>query len=183
MPWKPLSLGLTVLIVLMSGANAQSDQNLGECIADVARSDFSAKKAFQVGLHDLIVREKPKFAELADLNMRLQIALAQSRRMRIGHLLQTDLERLDTKHGMSRFTNFDWSAADTSALIQANARFEALTSEITGLKSRNNGHSDWPALRKFFAGELAQNPGYKVLLSAFQDARKLSGQRLLKCRA
>ncbi len=181
MAGKSLSLSLVLISALISSANAQSTSTFRDCIASVALMDFTSKKVFQLGLHDLVVREKPEFAELADVNMKLQVALAQSRRMRLGYLLRADPERLTTSRGMVRFTNFEWSKADAAALTQSSVRFEALRAKINRLKLLNQAHPDWPALRKLFADELTQKREYKELLSRMLGERAAATRRLEKC--
>ncbi len=183
MAWKPLSFGLTLLLALGSGANAANASRFKDCVAIIAMSDFASKKAFHAGLADLIARERPEFASLASLHMRLQVALARSRRMRLSYILRADPDRLNTGHGMSRFANFDWNSSDTFRLAETNIRFEAISAEISRLKVQNNGHPEWPALRRFFTNELTLHPEYRTLLAEMLREREMAAERLKDCRA
>ncbi|MGH1479288.1 MAG: hypothetical protein ACRBM6_11335 [Geminicoccales bacterium] len=172
-----------LIVMLASSTNFSKGGEYKECVAVVAVSDAESKIKFQKSLRDLTVRENRRFAELANLNMELQVALAKSRRIRLLHLLRTDTTRLNTTGSMSKFTNFGWSAEDTARLAETDAQFEAITQKISELKSTIKGHPDWPALHKFVLEVLNKHSEFATLIAQLNKARDLGARRLGDCRS
>lgn len=156
---------------------------MADCLAAVAAADLAAKRAYQAGLSDLVLREAPRFAELAGLNRDLQIALAEARQRELRYLLRHAPARLKTDDGLAAFANFDWSAEDGAHLRAEDAEFQALQDRIDALSARSDGHADWPALRALFRDELASSEGFRTLTADFAAAQTRAEARLADCRS
>jgi len=154
-----------------------------DCLAAVASADLAAKRAYQTGLSDLVLREAPRFAELAGLSRELQLALAEARHRELRYLLRHAPARLKTDDGLAAFTNFDWSAEDGAHLRAEDAAFQTLQERIDALSARSDGHADWPALRALFRDELGRSEAFTALTADFAAARTRAEARLADCRA
>ena len=89
MNWNFMMVGMISIPILLGGVQTAQADDFRDCVAIVAMSDFTTKKAFQVGLNELIENERSDLKEIANLNMNLQIALARSRRMQLSFLLRS----------------------------------------------------------------------------------------------
>lgn len=170
-----LAIGIAVGRPAWAGAFA-------DCVRDAAGRDLAAKTAFQRGMRDLIVQQRPAFKPLADVNMALQIAYAEARRAKFDYLLKHDAGRIDTTRGLSRFTNFPWSDADTEKLMAESRSYRALESRLATLKERNNAHPDWPKMRQHFRTALGQSPDFRALMARFQSLQREVTAVISKCR-
>lgn len=179
---QPLA-GILVAAALAGFPGASQATSGNACIAAAADMELAAKTSFQTALRDLVVRENPGFESLASLNMELQIALAQSRRARLVHLLHTDPARLTTNSGMSQLSNFDWTKADAASLVRTDDRQRALAARIASLIMRNNGHRQWPELRRYFAETLATLTEFKAIMAQMRQDRGSAARHLQTCRS
>ena len=170
-----LAIGSTIAAPARAGVFA-------DCARDAAGRELAAKTGFQRGLRDLIVRQRAAFKPLADVNMALQIAYAEARRAKFDYLLKHDAGRVDTTAGLSRFTNFAWSDADTEKLRAESRLYQALEKRLATLKEQNNAHPDWPQMRQYIRGTLAQSPDFKILMARFQARQKEVAAMISKCR-
>jgi len=170
-----------VLMSLAVNATFTSAAEFVNCLEDVAAWDLAAKRNYQTGLRDLVVREAPRFAELAALNMELQIALAEAQHAKLLYLLQSAPERLTTNAGLGAFTNFNWSAEDNAVLSESDDSFAELQDKIESLSERNDGHADWPALRALVRDELARSDTFKEITARFMTARTEAEVQLAIC--
>ena len=157
---------LIVLMIAIAGlAGPVRAEDFRACVTHMADENLAIKTNYQSGLRDLIVAERPDLTELANLNRDLQVAMAQSRRDRMVCLLESDPKRIVTDKGLSRFSNFDWSDADTTRLVTGNAAQEQLLARIEVLKARNNGHPQWGELRSFIHKQLVKTPEFEAVTS------------------
>ena len=172
---------IALILFSLSGPPAHA-QSFAECVRDAATRDLGAKTEFQNSLRDLIVRQHPEFAELADLNRDLQVGFAEARRARFEYLLLNDPGRIDTANGLSRFTNFNWTDADTRNFRRANDVYRVLEDRMTELRQRNDGHPDWPELRRHFRTTLNQSSEFMALTARLQANQRAIEARLARCR-
>jgi len=178
---KPLASALLAATLAGFSTASQATQ-FNDCITAAVATDLAAKTAFQTALRDLLVREKPGFRGLANLNMDLQIALAQSRQTRLVHLVHTDPSRLAAGGDISQLSNFDWTSEDAARLAQADSHHRKLADNILKLTQRNNGHPQWPELRRYFAEVLATLPEFTAIMANLRDGRRKAEQQLQICR-
>ncbi len=182
---KGIGLGavvaLSVTIQIASGGPASADA-FADCVRDAASQDLAAKTAFQRDLRDLIVEQRGEFAAVATVNRDLQIAFAEARRARFDYLLAHDPDRIDTANGLSRFSNFDWSEADSNNFMAESESYRDLEQRIARLEERNNGHPDWPKLREYFHAELTRSPAFSSVMAHFQGRQIAVAARLAECR-
>ncbi len=153
------------------------------CLRAVAAADLAAKSAHQKDLRDLVVRQRPEFTALADINRDLQVLLAEMRFARFEHLLSSAPGRLDSTNGLSAFRNFSWTDDDLKEVMAASPDYRAQAERLEELKAQNNGHPDWPAMREFVRQEFSEEGPFKELIVAFQEHNAALETRLSDCRS
>ncbi len=79
------ALTVAAFVSLAPLAQAQDDA-FAACVQELAQRDLADRTTFQERLRDLVAAGTSEFEELADLNMRLQIALARARAGQVGFL-------------------------------------------------------------------------------------------------
>lgn len=152
-----------------------------DCVREAAGNDLAAKSAFQRGMRDLIVAGRPQFKSVADVNMRLQVLLAERQNARLEYLLRHDVSRIETTKGLGRFGNFAWSDADTRKFVETSQSNRARERQIATLRRRNNEHPDWPKLRRYFRSELNGSPNFKDLMTRFRRRQREIETSLAGC--
>ncbi len=174
------TLTVAAFVSLAPLAQAQ-DSAFAACVQELAQRDLASRTAFQERLRDLVAAGTTEFEELADLNIRLQIALARARAAQTGILAAHDPQRLDTA-SLTKFRNFDWSAADDAAFAARNPEIGELSARIADLRRKNDGHRDWPKLREFMRVELMPDPAFRALMADFAKNDGALREGLKKCR-
>ncbi len=132
-------------------------------------------------MRDLIAAQKPEFEPLASLHSAHQIALAQVRAAQLAYLPAHDPERIDT-WSLSKFRNFDWSAADDAAFAAQNPEAGRLLARVSELRKKNDGHPDWPRLRAFMRDELSPGPVFRALMAELAKNDRAVRKGLKDCR-
>jgi hypothetical protein len=174
-------LGISVAIQVAVGGAAWAGA-FADCVRDAADRNLVAKTAFQSGLRDLIVRDRPELESLATVQMELQILLAEAWRAKFDHLLTHDPARIDTANGLGRFSNFPWTDADSADFKEESRSYRRLELRISTLEDQNNGHPDWPELRAHFRSELSQDPDFEALMTRFQTEQATVKAVIAQCR-
>ena len=175
-----LLLAVCLLIEPIGKASAAAE-DLGVCLGEIAEADLSAKSSHQNSLRDLIVARRPNFIALADINRDLQLLFAEMRFARLQHLISTASGRVDSTNGLTQFRNFDWTEEDRRELLGASPAYRAKVERLEILKSKNNGHPDWPALRAFVREELSKEADFKDLIATFQKHNATAETALADC--
>ncbi len=166
---------------LVQPASARGDA-FAACVAEVTARDLVATVAYQRALRDLVLRDKPEFEALANLNMELQIAMFETRALKTAYLARRDPARIKTAEGLSAFRNFEWPAQDEAALARESADYRDLVERIERLREGNDGHPDWPALRDHFGKQVRPDPAFKALMARLSAGDAGLGQALQACR-
>lgn len=154
-----------------------------DCVEDVVARDLDATVAFQRGLRDLALRDKPEFEALASLNMELQIALFEARALETAYLARRDPARIKTAEGLSAFRNFDWTEQDAAALARESSDYRARRENVARLRASSDGHPDWPALRDHFGKQVRPDPAFEALMARLTESTGALGARARACRA
>ena len=179
---KVCGAALTVAALFSLAPPAQArDSAFAACVRELAQRDLAGYTAFQERLRDLAVAGKPEFEELAELQMQLQIAYARARTARLGFLAAHDPQRVDTA-SLSKFRNFDWSAADDAAMAAQDPGAGEFAARIAVLRGKNDGHRDWPELREFMRAELMPDPAFGALMADFAKTDDALREGLKDCR-
>ena len=173
-------LALALFLFPAPPAMAQ-DGDFASCIRELAERDLAGKAAFQEAVRDLIAAEKPEFEPLASLHSAHQISLARARTAKIAYLLEHDPGRIDTG-SLSKFRNFDWSAADDSAFAAQDPEAGRLLARVAELRRKNDGHPDWPKLREFMGAELSPDPAFRALMANLSENDRAVREGLKECR-
>lgn len=163
-------------------AGLAEDGAFAACVTDAAQRELAGKEAFQRGMRDLIVAQKPELEALASLSMRLQVAYAQARAVKYTYLLKHDPARIQTDKGLVKFLNFDWSAADDAAFAQESAEARQLLARIADLRKDNDGHPDWPKMREFMRAELSSDPAFRALMARLSENGRAVTAGIEACR-
>lgn len=182
MTCRNLTLMLSLVLSLqVAKATSAVGDDFTTCLGETARADLAGKAAYQCGLRDLIVERQPGFAALADLNRDIQVLFAEMRFARMDYLLSTRPEGLDGLNGLSRFRNFDWTEEDLEGLTAARPDYGDQIARLEVLKTKNQDHADWPALRAFIKGELSQDAAFSRLTAEFMEHNAAMETRLADC--
>jgi len=178
------SLALVAVAAVLSAAAGTTRAGAPDataCFLQVAGRDLANKRTYQTALRDLIADQAPILTDLADLNWRLQIALAEARHRQLDYLLKTAPQRVATDASLAAFTNFDWSAADDRELSRREPAFAVLRDEIESLSRRSDSDPQWPALRRFLRDDLAHRDAFKAITATFMTARTETEIQLALC--
>ena len=175
-----VALALFLFLFPAPPAPAQ-DGAFASCIRALAEQDLAGKTAFQEAVRDLIAAQKPEFEPLASLHMAHQIALAQVRAAQLAYLLAHDPGRIDAG-SLSKFRNFDWSAADDAAVAAQDPEAGRLLARVAELRKKNDGHPDWPRLREFVRDELSPGPAFRALIADLSVHDRAVRKGLKNCR-
>ena len=181
-PGRHRFLALVAGCLLVQSALAWAGA-FSDCVEDVVARDLDATVAFQRGLRDLALRDKPEFEALASLNMELQIAMFEARALETAYLARRDPARIKTAEGLSAFRNFDWTAEDAAALARESSDYRAQRENVARLRASNDGHPDWPALRTHFGKQVRPDPAFKALMSRLTESTGALGAPARACRA
>ncbi len=173
-------LALTAFLFLGPPVLAQ-DGAFESCVRELAERDLAGKTAFQEAVRDLIAAQKPEFEPLASLHMAHQIALAQVRAAQLAYLLAHDPGRIDAG-SLSKFRNFDWSAADDAAFAAQDPEAGRLLARVAESRKKNDGHPDWPRLRDFMRAELSPGPTFRALMADLSENDRAARKGLKDCR-
>lgn len=171
---------LTVALALTPSGPATADAYT-TCLDEVARADLEAKTAYQKGLWDLIVAQRPEFSELAGINRDVQLLFAEMRFDRLKYLLSTAPERLDSRNGLSGFSNFNWTPEDLVNLRAARPEYNDKIARLEALKAQNQGHPDWPEMRAFVKSEMTGGGALAQLTEKLLGHREVMDSRLAGC--
>lgn len=174
-----LALGLAPLFLVGLSQAALSD-DYQKCLLKVSNNYLEARIEFQTELANLIIEDLPGLGNLAILNRDLQIGLARARNMKLNYLIEDDVARLVSASGLTRFTNFDWTAQDDADLGDLNPDFSALLDQLDVLAEDNNNNPNWPELRAKF-GELQNGKEFQKILEKFIEEQEKAGHRLENC--
>ena len=177
-----VAVAAVAVLCLVQPASARGDA-FAACVAEVTARDLDATVAFQRGLRDLILRDKPEYEALASLNMELQVAMFEARALETAYLARRDPARIKTTEGLSAFRNFDWTEQDAAALARESSDYRAQRENVARLRASSDGHPDWPALRDHFGMQVRPDPAYKALKARLSDGGAGLGRALQACRA
>lgn len=173
-------LGIVVAIQFGFDGVARGDA-FADCIREAASVNLAARTEFQRDLRNLVVEQKPELTTLATINRNLQIRLAEARFAKYGFLLEHARERINTKNGLSGFSNFEWSDEDTEKFKNESDSYRALETEIAALRAQNDGHPDWPELREHFRSYLNSSEEFEDLMVQLQVGQNEVEATLANC--
>jgi len=182
MNYRMTSVFISLLLLLFMGlvAPAQGEEFF-DCPKSVALEDFKSKQLWQMDLRNLIVRGKPEFKELANLQFELQVTLAFARKEVIGYLLERQPDRIATDQGLSKFSNFDWSEQDGDKFAAESEKSRKLMESIEKLKQANDSHPGWGEMRAYMNKTLGKSDEFKALLTRFMADQKQVAALLDQC--
>ena len=171
------------LLVVVTSASAATDATAQTCLASVYRSYADAQRTWQVSLQDLIVSSRPDYAELASLSAELQLAMIEQSEDRFVYLMTQQPDRVRATDDLTRFVNVgvQWTPGDEQALLAANPQYRALSARIDSLRTLNDGHPDWPALREYFASDLSIHDDYTAALERLRQRQVALEEDLTRC--
>ena len=176
------TLGLVGGILASPVRAADGSADFSACAAELAEQDLENKLAYQRSLRDLVVAEAPQYEALADISRDLQVAFAKGRKRRLMDLTERDPARLQGSDDIMAFRNFNWSDEEETALRKADPDYDRLQVEAELLRTKNDGHEDWPALRDVFQNKIAKSPDFAALMGKFQSDQREMEQAFRNCR-
>ena len=162
-----------LLAILFAASSLSARADSFHDIAVHARAKYAAaQERWQRDLAELVKRANPNFEEIAFIQRDLQLAYVEQGNVRFRYLLDHDFHRIILINGVSQFSNFGWTDADSKALSVSAPTYVQLQKRIEVLKKKNDEESDWPKFREWFRDELSKSGDYKTLLSNFQAEQK-----------
>lgn len=173
-------LGVAIAIQISIVGPVRADA-FADCVRKAASKALKAKTAFQRDMRDLIVEKRPEFMSVANVNMELQILLAERRRAMFEYLLEHDVSRIDTTNGFGQFSNFGWSDEDTQRFAKKSKSNRELERRISTLQGKNNEQPDWPKMREHFRSKLSQSLRFKALMDRFRSQQSDIGAIIAGC--
>ena len=167
-----LLLLLCTFVVMMCvvARPALGGQDLKTASREAWTNYTAAQKAWQEGLAALTIRKAPEFKAVAEAQRDLQLGFIERRAARFEYLIDHAPDRIVVTEGLSRFSNFDWTDADTEALL-ADKNYAALEARVAALKKANDSQTNWEAFRTYFREHLSQDAEYTALFSEFMRRR------------
>jgi hypothetical protein len=152
------------------------------CLESVFTEHAASQRAWQESLLDIIVSQRPEFAELASISKQLQLAMIDMTEARFHYVIASP-ERLEAQHGLSEFVDLGvvWTDADETALSDEAPDYLDLIRQTDSLRAMNNGHPDWPLLRAYVTEELMGDPAFTGALERFQRLLREIKSKLTAC--
>lgn len=161
---------------------AMASQAYQACLRDVVEMRRAAFVRFQNALHDLLVRDSPEFAAVADVNRDMQVTFNALRSRRLFFMIETKPERFRELEDLSAFMNLQMDKADESTLEGRDTDYRNLLAEQARHKERTRARSDWDAVRTRFRAIAAEDPDYTASVAQHQAAYGAAEARFLECR-
>jgi hypothetical protein len=163
-----LSIGYVFLLVGITASCRPGDgAEPISCLESVFAEHAASQRAWQESLRDIIVSQRPEFAELASISKQLQLAMIDMTEARFHYVIASP-ERLEGQYGISEFVDLGvvWTDADETALSYEAPDYLDLVRQADSLRAINNGHPDWPPLRAYVTEELMGAPAFTGALQA-----------------
>jgi len=152
------------------------------CLESVFTEHVASQREWQESLRDLIVSQRPEFAELASILKELQLAMIEQAEARFRYVIASP-ERLEAQYGLSELVDLGvvWSEADETALSDEAPDYRDLVRRTDSLRAINNAHPDWPPLRGYVTEELVGNSEFAGALERFQEFQREIDVKLGAC--
>jgi hypothetical protein len=177
------SIGSVFLLVAIAASGKPGDRAEPiTCLESVFTEHAASQRAWQESLRDVIVSQRPEFAELASISKQLQLAMIDMTEARFHYVIASP-ERLEAQYGISEFVDLGvvWSEADETALSNKAPDYLDLVRQADSLRALNNGHPDWPLLRSYVTEELMGDPAFAGALERFQRLQRQINAKLGAC--
>ena len=160
-----------------------ADSAAQACLESLYLSYAEAQRTWQLSLKDLIASSRSDLEELGSLWTELQLATIEQAQARFRYLVSQDPTRVPTDGNLSQFVNFgtEWTVGDEAALSATDMEYAALNARIDSLRTLNDGHPDWPALRAYWATELSKRAEYAEALERFERRQAELEEELGNC--
>jgi hypothetical protein len=159
-----LSIGYVFLLVGITASCRPGDgAEPISCLESVFAEHAASQRAWQESLRDIIVSQRPEFAELASISKQLQLAMIDMTEARFHYVIASP-ERLEGQYGISEFV-------DLGVVVR----------QADSLRAINNGHPDWPPLRAYVTEELMGAPAFTGALERFQRLQREINSKLAAC--
>lgn len=107
---------------------------------------IDAQIEYQNKISEMLLKEAPDLEELIVINRDLQTTMYEMKREKYLYLINHYPGRIDPDKEL----NFEWTDEDENNLTQSSKNYASLKKKKFELKTKNQGHPMWPALRKIF---------------------------------
>lgn len=105
---------------------------------------INAQIEYQNRFAEILLKDAPDLKEIIVIGRDLQITMYEMKREKYLYLITRHPSRIDLDNDL----NFEWADEDESSLIQASKYYASLKKKKEELKTKNQGHPMWPALRE-----------------------------------
>lgn len=182
-PGVPVSVIRVLSLAALISCGSRTDGDSQQCLVAVHADYADAQRTWQRALRDMIVSDRVEFTELAQLSADLQLAMIDQAEARFRYVMDQAPDRLNLDGGLTGFVNvgLGWSDEDDAALMDHDADYRALKERISRLRTANDGHADWPALRTHFSAELSASGPYADALERLASKTADLEDRLDAC--
>lgn len=164
-----------------SGAARSADA--ASCFDRAQGAYRDAQRHWHRAIHEAVLDREPELGPLSELNTELQIALAMQAERRLRSLAARSPSEVRLDRGLAELLNpQSWSEADESDLLRRDPDYADTVERITDLRSRVDGHPDWPALRALFQAEIGEDPSIAEARAELDRAGEHFLQEARACR-
>lgn len=171
-----------ILLGIVTSCRPGDGAKPASCLESVFAEYTASQRAWQESLRNIIVSERPEFADLLSISRHLQLAMIEKAEARFRYVTASP-ERLEAQHGLSKFVDLGvvWSEADETALLDEAPDYRDLVQRTDSLRALNRVHPDWPALQAYATEELNNSPEFAGALQQFQELQREIDAKLGAC--
>ncbi|MCA9484399.1 MAG: hypothetical protein KC553_11760 [Nitrospina sp.] len=102
-------------------------------------------------LHDLVLKEKKEFQEIADLSYEWRLAEMKLDTLKFQYLKKNRPETIERDKGLPAFVTLAWFPDYSEKLEKADPAFHKQENKAAGLKQKVEAHKDWQGLQDYLS--------------------------------
>ncbi|OPY77506.1 MAG: hypothetical protein A4E64_01091 [Syntrophorhabdus sp. PtaU1.Bin058] len=133
------------IIIILSAMLIISSLTFAEKPA-IWEQKINAQIKYQKKVAEILLKEEPGLKEIIIINRDLQVTMYEMKRERYLYLVDNYPGRI----GPGKELNFKWTDEDENNLTQSSRNYASLKKKEEELKTKNQSHPMWPALREAF---------------------------------
>jgi MFS superfamily sulfate permease-like transporter len=168
-----------IVVCLVASAHASNTNSL-VCLQRAHSTSVSVQRQFQRDLQRLVESKRPDLTGVAAAGVATQMAYFDVIEARFAYLVKTQPKRIEGVIGPNgAAVVFDWSDADTVALLRANPRYEQIEVKWVHLKTQTERHPD----RSHLLNYIQSSQDFRALSMRFVREHRVVKDILEQCRA
>ncbi len=103
-------------------------------------------------LHDLVLKEKKEFTEIADLSYQWRLAEMKLDTLKFQYLKKNRPDTIERDKGLPAFVTLAWFPDYSEKLQKADPAFSQQEQKAAGLKQKVEAHKNWQELQDYLSG-------------------------------